>query len=191
MPTNINVADGKLANWHRFDAKDKAVVKDQSVLMSVADSTDNARDQIKTIWEKLGGTNTPPRVTSFNREDLAANKSSAVPSAPPQPVENSKTSTTITIDLSFANSLGGSAPIKVGVNAEYLGINILTETTFSPAWPWPTTATVTGLTAARTYNVKYRYSNSFGDGVFSSTKAITTPSILPLIMLISMIGLVL
>ncbi len=54
MPINkINVADGRLADWHRFDAQDKAVVKDRSFLMAVADSTSGAIDELDALWTKL------------------------------------------------------------------------------------------------------------------------------------------
>lgn len=180
MPTDINVADGKLADWHRFDAKSTAVVKDRSVLMSNADSADNAREQIKTIWEKVGGTDTPPRVISFNREDLGANRAGQVPAAPPEPVMNSRTTTSLTINLSFVNSLGGSAPTSVDVRAVSGGTT--TQTT-NFTWPWPTTATVSSLTAGTSYDVSYRYSNSFGASAYSVTKAMTTLVIGPLIFL--------
>lgn len=169
MPTDINVADGKLANWHRFDVKDKAVVKDRSVLMSVADSTTNAREQLEAIWTKLGGEHTPPQVLSFNREDLGLNTASAVPTKPPVPTSNTVLATSITINIANAVNYAGGAPVtSVTVKATPTagGADVTTVTSIS--YPYPSTAIVTGLTTATNYNVFYRFSNTFGDGPYST-----------------------
>lgn len=185
MPTDINVADGRLADWHRFEAKATAVVKDRHVLMSNADSADNAREQVNTIWEKLGGTDTPPRVTYFNRKDLAANEALEVPAAPPKPTLNTAGLTSLTINLSFVNSLGGAAPTSVRVRAVE-GVNTLTTDT-SFTWPWPATADVTGLTSGTTYNVSYRYTSPLGNGAFSDTQSMTTQSLLLVLSILPML----
>lgn len=177
MPTDINVADGRIANWHRFDALSTAVVKDRSVLMSNADSETNAREQIQTIWDKLGGRYTPPQVISFNRDDLGLNSlangtAAALPAIPPTPTFNSATSSSITINVAFTNSLGGSAPTQIIVAAaigttyifEYIGVS----------WPWPSTATVTGLSPSTAYNVSYCIRNSHGFNNFSASWSMST-----------------
>lgn len=174
MPTDINVADGRIANWHRFDALSTAVVKDRHVLMSNADSETNAREQIQTIWDKLGGRFTPPRVISFNREDLGLNSlpvgtPAAYPTAPPAPTFNSANNVSITINISFANSLGGSAPTQVIVAA---GSTIFTFTNVT--WPWPTTAILNGLAASTSYNVSYCIVNSHGFNNFSTPVSMST-----------------
>lgn len=185
MPTDINVADGKLADWHRFDAKSTAVVKDRHVLMSNADSADNAREQITTIWTKLGGTDTPPRVTYFTRDDMAANTAGEVPAAPPKPSLNTTGLTSLTINLSFVNSLGGAAPTSVRVRAVE-GVNTATTDT-SFTWPWPTTASVTGLTSGTTYAVSYRYTSPLGNGAFSPIETMTTQSLLLVLSILPML----
>lgn len=178
MPTDINVADGRIANWHRFDALSTAVVKDRHVLMSNADSETNAREQIKTIWGKLGGRYTPPQVISFNRDDLGLNSlangtAAALPAAPPAPTFNSANSSSITINISFANSLGGSAPTGVFVAAA--PVSGTTIYTLNPvSWPWPATATVQGLAASTAYNVSYGIVNSHGYNNFSTTVSMST-----------------
>lgn len=177
MPTDINVADGRIANWHRFDALSKAVVKDRHVLMSNADSETNAREQIQTIWDKLGGRYTPPQVISFNRDDLGLNSladgtAAALPAIPPAPTFNSANSSSITINVAFTNSMGGSAPIQLIVSArigttyifEYIGVS----------WPWPSTATVTTLAASTAYSVSYCIRNSHGFNNFSTEVSMST-----------------
>jgi hypothetical protein len=177
MPTDINVADGRIANWHRFDAKSTAVVKDRHVLMSNADSETNAREQIQTIWTKLGGRFTPPQVISFNRDDLGLNAlpvgtAAAMPATPPAPTFNSATSTSITINVAFTNSLGGSAPISLIVAATLGTATIFSYTTVS--WPWPTTATVNFLTASTAYNVSYCIINNHNFNNFSAAVSMST-----------------
>lgn len=67
----IALADGRIANWHRFDVKGSAVVKDRSIMLSVADDQAGAEAQLVDIWNKLGGPGSPPQATYFTREDLA------------------------------------------------------------------------------------------------------------------------
>jgi hypothetical protein len=177
MPTDINVADGRIANWHRFDALSKAVVKDRHVLMSNADSETNAREQIQTIWTKLGGRFTPPQVISFNRDDLGLNAlpigtAAALPATPPTPTFNSATNASITINVAFTNSLGGSAPISLIV-AAVVGTNTVYEY-IDVSWPWPTTATVDGLTASTAYSVSYCIVNSHSFNNFSAAVSMST-----------------
>lgn len=178
MPTDINVADGRIANWHRFDALSTAVVKDRHVLMSNADSETNAREQIKTIWDKLGARYTPPQVISFNRDDLGLNSladgtAAALPAAPPAPTFNSANSASITINVAFTNSMGGSAPIQVIVAAiPPSGPTIFTFTNVT--WPWPTTAVVNSLAASTAYNVSYCIRNDHGFNNFSTPVSIST-----------------
>ena len=177
MPTDINVADGRIANWHRFDALSTAVVKDRHVLMSNSDSETNAREQIQTIWTKLGGRFTPPQVISFNRDDLGLNAlpigtAAALPATPPAPTFSSATNMSITINVAFTNSLGGSAPINLIVVATLGTAMIFSYTAVS--WPWPTTATVTGLAASTAYNVSYCIVNSHGFNNFSTAVSMST-----------------
>jgi hypothetical protein len=177
MPTDINVADGRIANWHRFDAKSTAVVKDRHVLMSNADSATNAREQIQTIWTKLGGRFTPPQVISFNRDDLGLNAlpvgtAAALPATPPAPTFSSATSTSITINVAFTNSLGGSAPTDL-IIAATLGMST-TYSYVTVSWPWPTTATVTSLASSTAYNVSYCIVNSHGFNNFAAAVSMST-----------------
>jgi hypothetical protein len=177
MPTDINVADGRIANWHRFDAKSTAVVKDRHVLMSNSDSETNAREQILTIWTKLGGRFTPPQVISFNRDDLGLNAlavgtAAAFPATPPAPTFSSATSTTITINVAFTNSLGGSAPISLIIAATAGMSNIYEYITVS--WPWPATATIDSLAPSTAYSVSYCIQNSHGFNNFSAGVSMST-----------------
>lgn len=177
MPTDINVADGRIANWHRFDALSTAVVKDRHVLMSNADSETNAREQIQTIWDKLGGRYTPPQVISFNRDDLGLNSlangtAAALPASPPAPTFNSANSSTITINVAFTNSLGGSAPTQIIVSAA-IGTTYIFEY-INVSWPWPSTATVTTLAPSTAYNVSYCIRNSHGFNNFSTAVSMST-----------------
>lgn len=70
-PHKIALADGRIADWHRFDVRGSAVVKDRSIMMSLADSQAGAEAQLVDIWNKLGGPGSPPQATYFTREDLA------------------------------------------------------------------------------------------------------------------------
>lgn len=175
MPTvKLSVADGGLAVWHRFDVQNSAVTKDVHVLMCCADSEVGARDQLNEIWKKLGGSHTPPRVVYFNRRDLSLNTSSQLAAAPPAPTLSSRTTTSITINLSFNNSLGGAAPTSVTVRAVAVIGGATSTTTTNISWPWPTTANVTGLTTGTSYLVSYQFNSPFGNGTFSPTTSIAT-----------------
>jgi hypothetical protein len=174
MPINkINVADGRLADWHRFDAQDKAVVKDRSFLMAVSDSTSGAIDELNALWTKLGNTETPPRVISFNRHDVGQNRTLAVPGAPSAPTIVSADLVGIAINLSFAGELGGAPPTSVDVRAVSGVTTYVTNTAIS--WPWPSTAQVVGATAG-TWSVSYRINNTFGTGTYSPATSQNVPA---------------
>ena len=70
-PHKIALADGRIADWHRFDVKGSAVVKDRSIMLSLANDQAGAEAQLVDIWNKLGGPGSPPQATYFTREDLA------------------------------------------------------------------------------------------------------------------------
>lgn len=172
MPTDINVADGKIGIWHRFDALDKAVVKDRSVLMSVADSTTNAREQVQTIWTKLGGTNAPPRVDSFNREDLGKNAASQLPAKFPTFTKSFDAANLIAFNLNLDFDIGGAAPTGINWEATPSGGGATQTGTFTLKYPyswfgyyvWAASGT---FTTGVLYDFKARLVNPFGSGPFS------------------------
>lgn len=187
MPYDINVADGKLGNWHRFDALDRAVVKDRSIILSVADAgaspnfASNAWGQIETIWNKLGGTSVPPRVSYFNREDLAKNEAGQVPGTMNTPVNafNSSNLMAFYLDLDF--DIGGSAPTGVYWEAVATAptpgspFNGTFTLTYPYQWFGYTVWAITGLTASTTYTVKAKLVNSFGQSAnWSGTTSYST-----------------
>lgn len=172
MPLEIAVADGKLAVWHRFDVQDRALVKDRTVLMSLADSSANAIELLNSCWTKIGALHTPPRVTYFTRDDRGLNAAGAVPIKPPQPTVNTVSASSITINIANAVDYGAGAPVtSVTVKATPTAGGSDITTTTSISYPYPSTATVSGLASATNYNVFYLFNNAFGTGVYSTPAA--------------------
>lgn len=203
MPINkISVADGHLADWHRFDSPTEyndelqgnglksvpAVIKDRHQLLSVADpgatySGSNAWEQIKAIWQKLGGTGTPPRVQSFNREDLGKNEAGQVPGKPPTPIlafsAGSSPSFFQLFYLQLDFDIGGSAPTRTKTIATpTVGSPIETLNTLT----YPYLVLVNqklysaGPLSSGTYTVQVQYENSFGWGSLSDPSTSFTVS---------------
>jgi hypothetical protein len=181
MPTDINVADGKLANWHRFDALNRAVTKDVHILMSVADSTTNAVEQIQAIWTKLGGSNAPPRVDSFNRKDLGKNAASQLPAKFPTFTKSFDSVNLIAFNLNLDFDIGGAAPTGVNWEATPTGGGATQTGTFNLTYPylwfgnyvWAASGT---FTTGTDYNFRARLVNPFGSGTFSDIVVAKTNS---------------
>lgn len=193
MPTDINVADGKLANWHRFDALDRAVVKDAHVMMSLADSTGNAKEQIQAIWTKLGGLHTPPRVVYFTREDLGKNEAAQAPGQYPNisgafSTPNGVGYIVFLVPVNLNFDLGGAAPTYLDVRMTQ-GVSTNTKSHDMSTYPYggiqwvfyydggqlyASTLDQTVLANSGNWNLDMRIRSPFGDGAWSNPITVST-----------------
>lgn len=179
MPIDqLDVSGGKLSVWHRFDVKDKALVKDRNFMMALADTNSGAILMLNACWNKFGYVGSPPNRIYFTREDGGLNKAGTLPSAPSTaPTLSSQTATRIVINIDVASAtFGGSLPTFVRVRA-FPSVAGTPITTFDTelTYPWVTTAqTINTLTTGTQYDVSYAIGNSAGFGNYSSSVLITT-----------------
>lgn len=178
MPIDqLDVSGGRLSVWHRFDVKDKALVKDRNFMMALADTNSGAILMLNACWNKFGYVGSPPNRTYFTRADGGLNKAETLPGTPSTaPTLNSRTAFRIQINIDLDTpSKGGSYPEYVRVKAVKGtgGPDLVLDSPVS--YPLTNTAvTVNTLEATTAYNISYALVNAAGAGAYSPSALIST-----------------